>query len=716
MKITDGIRSAAAVGLAWLVTSIGAQAQPATNQAAKAEYVVPEIIVFSATRIACEINSAPNTVYHLDAEEGTGHKAIRTTPDVVAGIPSAFVQKTSYGQGSPYLRGFTGFRTLCLVDGIRLNNSVFRDGPNQYWNTVDPFSIRDYELVMGPGSVLYGGDAIGGTLNALLVQPPDYDGAPTWERRLYYRGATADRSNIGRLQLGGRVNEQLGYVGGLSLKDFSDLHGGKDVGLQEHTGYEEFDWDLRTDYHFQKDSILTLAHQAVGQEDAWRTHRTIYGINWEGLQKGDDKVHSFDQCRDLTYLKYQGKGLSGPVDGIEATISRQVQSEDQYRIKKDDKGEQQGFDVTTWGATLQLESDTSIGDWIYGAEYYRDSVVSYSRKYKANGKLDSVEIQGPVADDATYDTIGAFIEDTINLFNERLDVVPGVRYTYSKADANRVKDTVTGKATSVNGDWNAVVSSLRLLHPLTGDRKHIVFAGVSQGFRAPNLSDLTRLDIARSAELETPVSDLDPERYVSYEVGVKSRAARLTSQASYYYTTIDNMIIRAPTGRKVGGLYEVTKKNSGQGFVQGVELTESIKLSRDWSTWISAAWMEGQVDTYPKSTTQEERDYISRLMPPTTEVGLRWQQESGRYWCEFVSDMAAKADKLSADDERDTQRIPPGGTPGYAIFHARVGTTVVKNLDLKVALENIFDKDYRIHGSGVNEPGRNLVVTAAYNF
>jgi len=103
-------------------------------------------------------------------------------------------------------------------------------------------------------------------------------------------------------------------------------------------------------------------------------------------------------------------------------------------------------------------------------------------------------------------------------------------------------------------------------------------------------------------------------------------------------------------------------------------------------------------------------------MPPTAEFGLRWQQESGRYWCELVTDMAAKADKLSADDVRDTQRIPPDGTPGYAVVHARVGTTVFKNLDLTVALENIFDKDYRIHGSGVNEPGRNLVVTAAYSF
>ncbi len=82
-------------------------------------------------------------------------------------VPGVIVQKTGHGQGSPFLRGFTGFRTLLLIDGIRLNNSVFRDGPNQYWNTVDPFTIGQLEIIKGPSSVLFGSDAIGGTVNVV---------------------------------------------------------------------------------------------------------------------------------------------------------------------------------------------------------------------------------------------------------------------------------------------------------------------------------------------------------------------------------------------------------------------------------------------------------------------------------------------------------------------------------------------------------------------
>jgi hemoglobin/transferrin/lactoferrin receptor protein len=128
------------------------------------------------------------------------------------------------------------------------------------------------------------------------------------------------------------------------------------------------------------------------------------------------------------------------------------------------------------------------------------------------------------------------------------------------------------------------------------------------------------------------------------------------------------------------------------------------------------SWMDGKVDGYPTSAAQQQRDYVTRLMPPTAEVGLRWQRAGGKYWAEALCDAADKADRLSADDKRDTQRIPPGGTPGYAVCNLRAGSRITRSLDLTVALENIFDQDYRIHRSGINEPGRNLVLTASYRF
>jgi len=312
----------AAIAMAGLVVGTHLWAQAAVTEGGEQTNRPPADVVVTGTRLQKDIQSVPVMVHRMETQGKVETEGVRTLPNLLQGIPSAMVQKTAYGQGSPYLRGVTGFRNLMLIEGIRLNNSVFRDGPNQYWNTVDPLSLDHQEVAMGPASVLYGSDAVGGTLNAMTVTPPEYDGAPGWQRRLYYRGSTAEESHIGRVQVGGRPTEAFGFVGGVSLKDFGDLHGGRKVGRQPHTGYTEQDFDLRFDWYADPDSVITFGQQSVEQDDAWRTHKTIYGLDWEGLKKGDDKVHSYDQRRELTWIKGRQGNLNGGVDAVEWTLSR----------------------------------------------------------------------------------------------------------------------------------------------------------------------------------------------------------------------------------------------------------------------------------------------------------------------------------------------------------------------------------------------------------
>lgn len=686
----------------------GAERQGATNNRAG------EIVV-TATRVETDPLTTPYTVYGLDGLELTTVRAVRTTPDALQSVPSAMIQKTSHGQGSPFLRGFTGFRTLMLIDGIRLNNSVFRDGPNQYWNTVDPLSLRGIEVVMGPSSVLYGSDAIGGTVNALPLQPPPADG-PEWTGRTAYRYSSAEDSHVGRIQAGGRPDERTGFVVGLSMKDFGDVTGGKDVGKQSHTGYDEWDLDALVTRKLGDRGTLTLGHQTVRQNDAWRTHRTVYGIEWEGLKHGTDRVLAYDQARDLTWATLAATDVRPFVDAARVTVYRQRQAEDEYRVKEDASAGEKGFDVVTWGASMQLESETDLGRWVYGVEVSRDLVDSYSHKLKADGSVGKEDIQGPVADNATYDTIGVYVQDIVPFMDSRLRVIPGVRATHNRAEADRVADPVSGDAMTVEGDWNAVVGSLRASLTLDAKERVVLFGGVSQGFRAPNLSDLTRLDIARGTEIETPVSDLDPERFVSLEAGVKVRADRVSAQVACYRTLIDGLIVRAPTGRTIDDLLEVTKKNAGEGWIQGVEFSGEYRFLSDWSLRAMAAWMDGEIDSYPTSDPEKVRGPMSRMMPPTAEAALRWQPEGARGWAEVAVRGAGDADRLSAEDIRDTQRIPPGGTPGYVVCAVRGGIRVGHDTHLTAAIENLSDEDYRIHGSGVNEPGRNLVLAVDSRF
>jgi len=245
-------------------------------------------------------------------------------------------------------------------------------------------------------------------------------------------------------------------------------------------------------------------------------------------------------------------------------------------------------------------------------------------------------------------------------------------------------------------------------------RLHL-FAGMSQGFRAPNLSDLTRLDSARTDEIETPSTDLNPEQFIAYEVGLKTRTEQASVELAYYYTDIQDLIVRTPTGRVIDESREVTKKNGGDGYVQGIDLRASVQITDAWSLWGNASWMDGEVETYPSSSPQKKTEPIDRLMPLTGHAGLR-VDPTPSLWLEAVVSAADKQDKLSTRDQSDTQRIPPGGTPGYAVFSLRGGWALTDGTTLTAAVENIADKDYRIHGSGLNEPGRNLVLAVNREF
>jgi len=668
-----------------------------------------DTILVTATRTAKTVFDTASTVQFVTGDDIQLRTMSRTVPECLGETPGVMVQKTAHGHGSPFIRGFTGFRTLFLIDGIRLNNSVFRDGPNQYWNTVDPFTIERLEIVKGPGSVVHGSDAIGGTVNALIKGPDGYGDGVNFNEHLHYRYSTAEESHVGRFDCDVTSGERFGLHIGGSWKEFGDVEAGGDVGTQPKTGYDEWDADLKAEYLFDPDTRLVFAHQRVSQDDVWRTHKTIYGISWEDTTVGKELERSFDQDRRLTYVQYHATDRDSFVDAIHASLSYHVQEEERFRARSGDRFDRQGFDVGTVGASVQLETPSKAGRWTYGVEWYRDDVDSFKHTLNADGTVKSTAIQGPVADDATYDLLGVFVQDDIPV-GERLDLIVGARYDYASADAGRVEDPITGEPMSVSDDWDTLVGSVRFLYRMDSAERWALFGGLSQGFRAPNLSDLTRLDTNRTDEIETPAPGLEPEKFIAYEIGIKTRHEGFAAQLACFYTDIEDMIVRTPTGRVIDENNEVTKQNAGDGFVQGVEVSASYRFHPQLSAFGSFAWMDGEVDTFPTSAPVKVREPIDRLMPPTGIVGVRWDHPGRAIWVEALVTAAGKQDDLSTRDRADTQRIPPDGTPGYTVLTLRGGWRLSRNLTITAAVENITDEEYRIHGSGQNEPGRNFVL------
>jgi hemoglobin/transferrin/lactoferrin receptor protein len=571
------------------------------------------------------------------------------------------------------------------------------------------------EIIKGPGSVLYGSDAVGGTVNAISMSQDLTESGIVRHGRAHYRYASAENANIGRVEIGGGIANRFSYIIGASYKDFGDLEGGRKVGTQPRTGYDEWNSDLKLEYHINRNSRITLLHQAIEQNDAWRTHKTIYGISWEGTTVGNEKSRILDQKRNLTYIQYEGKERLPFADKLTFTLSYQSHDEERSRVKSDDRSDIQGFDVNTVGICLQGDKYTAIGNWTYGMELYHDDVGSFLRKYNADGSLNSVEIQGPVADNATYDLVGVFVQNDMQSF-DTFDIIVGARYSYFKADATEVRNPQDGSVMAISDNWDSVVGNLRALYYTGKEQNYAFFGGVSQGFRAPNLSDLTRFDTARSNEIETASPGLAPEKFITYETGFKTRHDRFTAQVSYFYTTIADMIIRTPTGNMIDDDYEVTKKNSGDGYVHGTELSLACYLLDQFRLSGSFSWLDGEIETYPTSASEKVKEPISRLMPPSGHLGIRWQPARKKFWFAGHLSVAGLQDDLSTRDRSDTQRIPPGGTPAYTVFDLRAGWEINRYINMSAAIENIGDVDYRIHGSGQNEPGRNFVIGLSYTY
>jgi len=703
---------------------------------------LPDLIV-TATRTPERRLEVPYSAVVI-SQDDLRRQGARSLPDALKFTPGVLVQKTAAGQGSPFIRGFTGFRTLALVDGVRLNNSVFREGPNQYWNTIDPMGLEAIELTKGQGSVLFGSDAIGGVMNARTRGPiytlaDSADGQPSQTggktsgfastklplgeitsapvppmatggafRSLY---ASGERAWQGRLEGFVSQDRTAGLFLGATLKDYGDLQAA-DLGRLPHTGYQEYNLDGKFEWWLDDNLKLTLAHQQVHQDDVWRTHRTVYSKSWSGTTAGTEQAHYFNQDRYLSYLRLEGDPGTRLVDRFQFTLSHHRQSEDRQRIRArgDDRRDEEGFVVDTFGATLQIESDSPAGRLTYGVDYYHDRVNSYQRRFAADSSFAGAGVQGPVADDAVYHLAGAFLQDTITL-GDRTEFTLGARFTYARADADRVADPFDSAAVnSLTEDWTNGVGSARISHALDDGKNTFVYAGISQGFRAPNLSDLTRFDIARSNEIETPSPGLEPEKFLTYEIGFKGAGDRVSGELAFFYTDIADMVVRQPTGVITDGASEVRKRNAGDGYIYGIEAGAAWTFFPQWTVFANFSWQDGRVEGYPTSSPRMVDEPISRLLPATSLAGLRWTTRDDKLWLEGSVRLVGRANRLSASDRADTQRIPPGGTPGYSAATVRAGWQIRDTVLLTVAVENIFDEAYRHHGSGQNEPGINAIV------
>jgi hemoglobin/transferrin/lactoferrin receptor protein len=364
------------------LSSAGWSAEPEAmdapqKKAPKAE-AIPEMVI-TATRSATPLAKVPAAAKTLDQKQ-MQERLVRTFPEALRETPGVAIQKTSNGQGSPFIRGFTGFRNLMMIDGIRFNNSTFRDGPNQYWNTIDSYALDRVEVLPSQGAVQYGSDAVGGTVNALTKGSgflSEAEGGFFTHGQAAVRYSTAEHSTVEHLESSIGQGQKWGLRAGVTLSQFGDVTNGAGK-RQRNTGYDQWAFDVRLDAALDDRWTVTAVHQQLRQNDVWRTHSTTSGVSFAGTAVGTDRVRVFDQERSLTYVRLAGKDLNSFIDNASLTVSLQTASEDQFRITGGGAASTNKVDLNTLGLDLQFESDSPVGKLIYGIDYYEDFVQSFA--------------------------------------------------------------------------------------------------------------------------------------------------------------------------------------------------------------------------------------------------------------------------------------------------------------------------------------------------
>jgi hemoglobin/transferrin/lactoferrin receptor protein len=666
---------------------------------------IPEVMVI-AGRIdegSTEVPSTNEVVNSGDFLEG-GH---RTLPEVLGNVSGIMIQKTTHGHGSPYIRGFTGRQNLLLVDGIRVNNSTFRAGPIQYWNTVDPYAAAQIEVVKGQGSVQFGSDAFGGTVNTVTRSSGFEDEGEGWFNHgaAYYRFDTNSSSHVGRFETSFGQGGKWGILLGVSAKDYRDIRDSA-LGTMKNTGYPEQDYDLHFDMKLNEQTKLTIAHHYVNQDDVWRWHNTVFNPGWRHdghvTTPGTDLQRIYDQERSLSYGRLEGETLSKWAREWEATVSWQSSQDSEDRIRGSERRDIKIAEVQTYGLSGQASAEPGYGELLYGVDFYHDDVDTRGFSNGAPRPQNR-----PVADDATYDNFGVFGTYKVTPVDS-FDITFGGRFSYVRAEWGGYRPAGAMADVSGENDWTDLSLSVRGLYHVNDSAQ--IYGGVSQGFRAPNLDDLTGTQIALNGLGSKGSPGLDPEEFVSMEVGTRFENDTVTGEVAVFYTLLDDAIVRVPDG---GGALVPVNASEGEGY--GFEARGEWRFAPQWELSGQVWGLDGQVASPTTLGGPTRTDTIRRAPPFTASANLRWTSASEQFWVEGKVKAAAEANNLSRLEKtpgNDDQRIPVNGTPAYLIPSLYGGWNVNENVTFTLGLENLTDEDYRVHGSGVNEPGFNAIFGA----
>ncbi len=641
--------------------------------------VVDEITV-TATRRPVDVDLISSAVSVAEADTPLLTDALRDEVGV-------YVQQTTPGQGAAIIRGLKGSAILHSVDGMRLNNAIFRSAPTQYLALVPSAAVERIEVVRGSPTSLYGSDAVGGVVQ-VITKKPTFETAGS-RGRLTGRLDTAEltRELQGSFEFGDETLA-IGFSGSALTT------GDRRTGSGDRIGPSGFDaYSARAiAYRRSEERNWFVDFQVAEQPETPRVDELVAGF---GQTEPDaDEFFFAPNARTFLHAHYEHR-----FSGTDWTVDLAWQRIDDDRKSVSFGSDRRRFEENRsdlLGLSSSLSGARGAASWITGVEFYHDSVDSSRIERDLDGGAQTAR-SPRFPDGSSLSQAGMYANGTWE-WGPSILVSGGVRLSRVDVDlaATELTEASDFDVTDLSGDAGIIVNLSDALQ---------LTSNIGFGFRAPNIFDLGTLGNRPGNRFNIPNTSLDSEHVTHADLGLRYRADRLRVELVLYRLDYDDRITSVTTGEQTpDGRGVVQSVNASSAAIYGVEAGFDVDLSDAFSLHGIINYARGE-----QRLAGEVEEPSDRMPPLNGQLKLDYSA-SARVTLGAALRFADQQDRLSARDVGDS-RIDPEGTAGWVTADVVADIAVDDSLELTLAWENILDVSYRYHGSGLDATGQNLSLT-----
>lgn len=670
----------------------------------------------------------------------------QTSAELLSNSGAVFVQKSQQGGGSPVLRGFEASRVLLVIDGVRMNNAIYRAGHLQNVITVDNAVLERAEVLFGPASTVYGSDALGGAVCFFTKNPELATGAglhTAGSAFLRYGTVNQEKSAHLDLNLGGK---SLGSLTSLTFSDFGDLRMGENAGfepffgkrnnyieringrdsllrnddpyLQRFSGYQQYDLLQKLLWKPRENASHVLNVQFSNSTDVPRYDRlTDPGSGGAGLRNAE---WYYGPQRRLMAAYHYTREQAGWLDKFRSTLSWQDVEESRHNRRFKNNGLQHrienikvyGLQLDGWkfwaNQSLQLGIDAQ----------FNDLKSTANEENIQTGDTKALDTRYPGGDNTMY-SAALFVthnwqpaQDARWTFNE------GFRAGLSSLSSEF--DTTFFKFPFVSVGQKSPVWSGNLGMVFRPGGDWLLALNAASGFRVPNIDDLTKVFESSAGNLIVPNPGLRPEQTYNLDLSAtRALSGRVRWENVVWFTAFRNAIVTAPfqyNGQDSvfynGKLSRVqASQNEGKARLWGISSQLDVDIYPDLVLYAAITYTRGRV-------IEDEGDDrpLDHIPPLYGRAGFRYHTTRTTVEGYALFNGKKSIEDYSSSGEDNPQYAPPGGMPAWLTLNLRGGYQFCRFLTVQAGIENILDTQYRTFASGINAPGCNIYLSLRSKF